>query len=209
MRIRLDFRVLSALAVLLAGLLGSPWSAAAEIYRWIDDQGQVHYSQGMDSVPQASRSRAAAVGADRPAPSAEPAPAAAGTPPEGGGQVRFTPGQPIMVAARVNGSGPVQLMLDTGAARTVISPTALTALGVSYEGSMRGTLQGVTGDAEVEAVKVDSIEVGGVKHGPLLVISHDTGFGSERGVGLLGRDFLDFFTMTIDNTAGLLTLTPK
>jgi hypothetical protein len=209
MRIWPDCRVLSALAVLSAGLLGSPWSATAQIYRWMDAQGQVHYSQGVDSVPEASRSRAAAVGEDRPAPPPEPAPTVAGTPPEGTGEVRFTPGQPIMVAARVNGSGSVQLMLDTGAARTVISPTALTALGVSYEGSQHGTLQGVTGDAEVEAVKVDSIEVGGAKHGPLLVISHDTGFGSDRGDGLLGRDFLDSFTLTIDNTAGLLTLTPK
>ena len=209
MRIRLARRGSSALALLLAGLFVSPWSAAAQIYRWTDDRGQVHYSQGVDSVPSASRSSAAAVAEDRPAPSPEPAAPVAGAPPEGTGQVRFTPGQPIMVAARVNSGGSVQLMLDTGAARTVISPTALTALGVSYEGSMRGTLQGVTGDADVEAVKVDSIEVGGAKHGPLLVISHDTGFGSERGDGLLGRDFLDFFTLTIDNTAGLLTLTPK
>ena len=209
MRIRFDRRALIALALLLAALLMRPWSAAAQIYRWVDDQGQVHYSQGMDSVPQRSRSRAAAVAEDRPAPAPEPVPAPAGTPPEGSGQVKFTPGQPIMVAARVNGSGSVRLMLDTGAARTVISPTALNALGVSYEDSQRGTLKGVTGDADVEAVKVDSIEVGGAKHGPLLVISHDAGFGSERGDGLLGRDFLDFFTLTIDNTAGLLTLTPK
>ena len=209
MRIRFDRRALIALALLLAALLMRPWSAAAQIYRWVDDQGQVHYSQGMDSVPQTSRSRAAAVAEDRPAPAPEPVPAPAGTPPEGSGQVKFTPGQPIMVAARVNGSGSVRLMLDTGAARTVISPTALNALGVSYEDSQRGTLKGVTGDADVEAVKVDSIEVGGAKHGPLLVISHDAGFGSERGDGLLGRDFLDFFTLTIDNTAGLLTLTPK
>jgi len=41
------------------------------------------------------------------------------------------------------------------------------------------------------------------------VISHDTGFGPEKVDGLLGRDFLDKFTITIDNAAGVLTLTPK
>ena len=208
MRTALGRTLLAGLTVLLVGLLGSPGPAAGQIYRWIDGEGHLHYSQGIESVPASQRSRAVIVGEDRPAPSAEPA-ASATTTPAGGGQVRFTPGQPIMVAARINGGGSVQLMLDTGAARTVINPSALTALGVSYQGSQRGTLKGVTGDAEVEAVKVDSIEVSGAKHGPLLVISHDTGFGSERGDGLLGRDFLDHFTLTIDNACGLLTLTPK
>jgi len=51
-------------------------------------------------------------------------------------------------------------------------------------------------------------------YGPLIVISHDTGFGLEKfGLekmdGLLGRDFLDNFTITVDNAAGVLTLTPK
>ena len=190
----------------LAASMGSV--AAAQIYRWIDGEGHLHYSQGIESVPLPSRSRAVIVGQDRPSPPAEPAPPAAATP-AGSGQVRFTPGQPILVAARINGGGSVRLMLDTGAARTVINPAALVTLGVSYQGSQRGTLKGVTGDAEVEAVNVDSIEVSGAKHGPLLVISHDTGFGSERGDGLLGRDFLDHFTLTIDNAGGLLTLTPK
>jgi Aspartyl protease/Domain of unknown function (DUF4124) len=196
---------LTGLATLLVGLLASPWPAAAQIYRWIDGEGQLHYSQGIDSVPLDARPRAVNLGEDRPAPSSESATAPTG----GTGQVRFTPGQPIMLAARINGGGPVQLMLDTGAARTVITPSALAALGVSYQDSQHGTLKGVTGDAEVEAVKVDSIDVSGATHGPLLVISHDTGFGSERGDGLLGRDFLDHFTLTIDNAGGLLTLTPK
>jgi aspartyl protease len=208
MRTALRRCLLPGLAALLVGLLGSPRPAAAQIYRWVDGEDHRHYSQGIDSVPLPFRSRAVFLGDDRPAPSPEPAPAAT-TGTTGSGQVRFTPGQPIMVAARINGGGTAQLMLDTGAARTVINPDVLASLGVSYQGSQRGTLRGVTGDAEVEAVKVDSIEVSGAKHGPLLVISHDTGFGAERGDGLLGRDFLDHFTLTIDNVGGLLTLTPK
>jgi len=56
-------------------------------------------------------------------------------------------------------------------------------------------------------VRVESIEASGARSGPLLVVSHDTGFG--QGDGLLGRDFLDQFSVNIDNTAGLVTLTPK
>ena len=114
-----------------------------------------------------------------------------------------------MVTARINDVGSVLLMLDTGAGRTVINPAALNTLGVSYASAQRVSLKGVTGDADVEAVRVESLDVSGAKHGPLAVISHDTGFGADKGDGLLGRDFLDKFTITIDNAAGVLTLTPK
>jgi hypothetical protein len=78
---------------------------------------------------------------------------------------------------------------------------------VSMRGARRASLQGVTGQTEVLTVRVESIEVGGATVGPLHVVSHDTGIG--EGDGLLGRDFLDRFTVSIDNRAGLLTLTPR
>jgi aspartyl protease len=181
-------------------------SAQVAIYRWIDAEGDLHYSQGVDSVPVRSRTGAVIIGYDRLPEQSVLSPS--GLQP-GIGQVRFIPGQPIMVAARINDAGSAQLMLDTGAARTLINPAVLSTLGVSYANALRASLKGVTGEAEVEAVRLDSIEVNGARYGPLLVISHDTGFGPQRGDGLLGRDYLDNFTITIDNAAGLLTLTPK
>jgi len=179
--------------------------AQTQIYRWTDAEGDIHYSQGVDSVPTRYRSGATIIGYDTPASSRVTTPAA----PPGTARITFSPGRPIMLAARVNDGGMAQLMLDTGAARTVINPGVLSALGVSYADARRGSLKGVTGDAEVMVVKVDRIEVNGARYGPLLVISHDTGFGPEKGDGLLGRDFLDNFSITIDNTAGVVTLTPK
>jgi hypothetical protein len=191
--------VLAAAAVLAAG------PAVAQVYRWTDSDGHVHYSQGIESVPPAFRGGAVVIGHDRPPirqPGADAAPPAIG-------RVRFTPGRPIVVTARINDAGTADLMLDTGATRTVISPRVLQAVGVSYRDAQRGSLRGVTGEASVLAVTVDSIEVEGARYGPLLVISHDTNFGDARVDGLLGRDFLDHFTVTIDNAAGLVTLTPK
>jgi predicted aspartyl protease len=98
-------------------------------------------------------------------------------------------------------------MLDTGATRTVISPRVLETGGVSYRDAQRGSIRGVTGEAQVLAVRVESIEANGARYGPLLVVSHDTGF--NQGDGLLGRDFLDHFTVNIDNAAGIVTLTPR
>jgi hypothetical protein len=195
-----------SLALAAAALLAVPVAAPAQIYRWTDGRGDVHYSQGIDSVPPAFREQAVVIGYDRP--EAPPEPAAPSASPAGA-QIRFPPGQPIMVSARINDTGSAQLMLDTGAARTVINPAVLATLGVSYADPERGTLKGVTGDVEVVAVRVESIDVGGARYGPLLVVSHDTGFGPGRGDGLLGRDFLDHFSVTIDNAGGVVTLTPK
>jgi predicted aspartyl protease len=148
-----------------------------------------------------------------PGQSATPAPdasdAAVATPAAAGvARIPFTPGHPIMVTARINGGGAAQLILDTGAQGTVISPTTLAALGVSYRNAVRGSIKGVTGDASVLAVRIESIEVEGARFGPLMVVSHDAGLGSGRD-GLLGRDFLDNFIVTIDSSARVVTLTPK
>jgi len=191
-----------------AGLVAYPGLASGQIYRWIDGEGDTHFSQGIDSVPLRFRPSAVIIGYDRPSPPPEASGATTPTAP-GAGRIAFTPGRPIMVTARINDAGSAQLMLDTGAARTIIKPSVLTTLGVSHLNSLRGTLRGVTGEADVVAVRVESLEVSGARVGPLLVVSHDTGFGSERGDGLLGRDFLDHFTVTIDNAAGMVTLTPR
>src|SRR5216684_6061102 len=125
-------KALGPLVALAAALLcwGSP--AWAQMYRWTDDQGAAHYSQGLDSVPERYRSRAQFLAYPE-LPAA--APAATSSSPEASKATRitFTPGKPIMVTARVNGSGSVQLMLDTGASVTVINPRVLAGLGRSEE----------------------------------------------------------------------------
>lgn len=191
-------------------LLTSP-IALAQIYRWTDERGDTRYSQGIHSVP--PQFRGGAVMMSPPGQPAAPAPdapdaAAVSSSAAGAARIPFTPGQPIVVTARINGGGAAQLILDTGAQGTVISPTALAALGVSYRNAVRGSIKGVTGDASVLAVRVESIEVEGARFGPLMVVSHDAGLGSGRD-GLLGRDFLDNFIVTIDSSARLVTLTPK
>jgi predicted aspartyl protease len=193
------------LALAMAHLCGgSPvW---AQMYRWTDDQGAAHYSQGLDSVPERYRSRAQLLAYPE-TPAA--APAASSGSPEVSKTTRipFTPGKPIMVMARVNGSGSVQLMLDTGASVTVINPRILAGLGIGSRDSLRGSVKGATGSANVLFVSVQSIEVGTARSGPLRVAAHDIEFG--LGDGLLGRDFLDQFTVTIDSTAGVVTLSPR
>lgn len=175
------------------------------MYRWTDEQGQVHYSEGLGSVPERSRSTAQPLLNPTPTPSAEsPKPAAA---PPGVEKIPFKPGSPIMVSAKVNGGGPVTLILDTGADTTVINPLALWRVGISTWFAPRAEIRGATGTQRVDVVRVESVEVGQAKAGPLTILAHDIDFKDVDG--LLGRDFLNHFNVNIDTSAGVVTLTPR
>jgi predicted aspartyl protease len=113
----------------------------------------------------------------------------------------------VLVSVRINDSGPITLILDTGADRTMVAPSALSRLGISFDNALRGVVRGVTGASDAEAVWVNSVEIGGAKVGPLLIIAHDADL---RGAdGLLGRDFLANFNVTIDAKERIVTLVPN
>ena len=205
---------LAALAVVTVfgvGMLAGPRLAVAQMYRWTDDQGESHFTEGPESVPLKFRRRAVLMGeiaqplatpsetrAERERPSA----------PAGGARIQFTPGQKIIVDARLNGRGPARLILDTGATSTLINPLVLSALGVSFKSAQPARGRGIGGTVDAFTVQVDTIDVGGARHGPVRVFAHDGGLGLDAD-GLLGRDFLDNFSITIDNTAAVLVLAPK
>lgn len=118
-------------------------------------------------------------------------------------RIPFTPGAPIRV--RINGEGPVSLLLDTGADRTMVAPHVLWRLGVSTKGARRTKLKGVTGSDEAYVVWVDSLEVGQAKVGPLSILAYDADLGKAEG--LLGQDFLRHFTVTM--AEGIVILRPR
>jgi predicted aspartyl protease len=90
-------------------------------------------------------------------------------------------------------------MLDTGASHTVISPQALVALGIDTSAGGNVSIQGVTGSAEARYTLLGSVEVGDARVAPMEVLVHDASL--FQGEGLLGRDFLDRFSVTIDTRA--------
>jgi hypothetical protein len=196
-----------ALAVLLtAGVrpaIGQAERAgsSAGVYRWVDDGGTEYFATGLDRVPERYRSRAEPMPASpAPDPPVATAPAALVT------RIPYVPGRPILVSARIGGTGPVTLILDTGADRTLLTPSAFQALGVGYQPAGVAQLTGIAGAAQAAVVWVASIEVDQARVGPLPIVLHDMGFASAQG--LLGRDFLDRFRVTIDSDSGVVTLAP-
>jgi hypothetical protein len=196
-------------ALTLSVLAALVQPARAEIFRYTDERGQNTYVDGIENVPERYRSVAVPLGfRNVPAPLASKESAAAARP-SGTAVIKYTPGQRIMVDVKINGGFNTQLMLDTGADRTMISPRVLTAAGIPITKPVAtGQITGVTGTDRINYVVVESLEVGEAKVGKMPVGSYELA-GSGTGDGLLGRDFLDQFKMTVDATKGEVTLAPK
>jgi predicted aspartyl protease len=189
------------MVVLVSGAAGP---GAAQTYRWTDEGGTTYFVEGIDNVPPRYRSQAVQIGPrNKPAP--EPAAAV-----KNEAVIRFKPGRQIVVEAQVNGSASCRLLLDTGAAHTLINPRVLRAAGVSLtRGTLSGKARGVAKDAEidVQGVMVDSLEVGGARVTRLMVAAYDMEYSEADG--LLGMDFLGRFDVSIDTAAGIVKLAPK
>jgi len=206
-----------ALVVLLGlATLAAPAVARAQLYRWVNEQGEVHLTQGLDNVPERFRSAARLLGYPEAAPVRPAAPSDASTSSTtapgapialGGARIPFVPGTPILVTVKVNGLRSVRLVLDTGADTTLIHPSALSAAGVDPSAGRPYRLEGVTGGGDGRQVTPDSLEVGDARVAPLAVVAYYIQL--REGDGLLGRDFLDRFRVTVDGDARLVILTPR
>jgi hypothetical protein len=185
-----------------------PALSVAQIYRWQDERGIVHYTNTLERVPESYRSQLGPLppASASPARPAEIAPLPV-APALASARIPYTPGAPILVSASIGGSGPITLILDTGADRTLVAPQALSRLGISTADAPRAEIRSVTGTGQGLVVQVGSVEVGEAKVGPLRIIVHDADL--KTADGLLGRDFLEHFTVTIDAKERLVTLVPK
>jgi Aspartyl protease/Domain of unknown function (DUF4124) len=185
-----------------------PALGVAQVYRWQDERGIVHYTNTLERIPESYRSQLGPLppASVSPARSDEIAPSPV-APAMAIARIPYTPGAPILVSATIGGSGPLTLILDTGADRTLVAPQALSRLGIATADAPRAEIRSVTGTGQGLVVQVGSVEVGEAKVGPLRIIVHDADLRTADG--LLGRDFLEHFTVTIDAKERLVTLVPK
>jgi Aspartyl protease/Domain of unknown function (DUF4124) len=190
----------------LVGALVAMWLSAApagaQIYSWTDAAGVTHFTTNPDSIPEEYRSDVRAIDASRPPSELQPPSPAASSP----STIPLAEGEPIVVAAQLNGV-PLTLMLDTGADRTMLAPAALARAGLSAGAGRPVRVLGVSGTSEAYEVTLQRLDVAGARLGPVAVVVHDL---PAAGVdGLLGRDLLHAFTLTVDAASGHAILTPR
>jgi len=122
-------------------------------------------------------------------------------------------GAVLMVAAHINGSGPYNLVLDTGATLTCIDEGIARQLRLPRKTGAVGLGAGVGGSGRVDLVQVDSIRLGSSSVGGMtacvLDLRHLRELGAGGVSGLLGLNFLTRFHVALDFERRLMTLTAK
>ena len=216
--------VVSAVAVISAAA-----PSGAEIYRWTDEEGRVHFTQSLNEVPRqyrrqaehnATRSSASRspvqTYSTKPArqsgktPPASRAPSARSTRSTGGtggkGEVHRIrvqrAGTSMYVNVRLNNSVTAPFIIDTGASDVLVPGDVARQLGLDLENARTQRYRTANGVIESPVVMLRSVKLGTavVENVPASVSDH-------MNVGLLGLSFFNHFNYNIDAARGIVTLT--
>ncbi len=117
---------------------------------------------------------------------------------------RLVAGHWIVVPVTINGSGPYDLVLDTGSALTFIDPSLITRLGGKE--ARRYQLLTATGSMVVPCFRIENFRLGSQHVDYLDVLAH--GGPEIQGIqvkGILGQDFLTKFNFILDYQSQTIT----
>ena len=186
--------------------------AYAEIYKWVDRDGRVHFSDTLAGIPPEYRDRIEEKAGLTSTSRSGPAPqrvtperrSGAPAPPSYAVPLRRD-GNALLVEALVGGTVRTRLLLDTGAEFTVLSTAAARRLALNLGNAAVIPLRSASGVFFAPMIKVHSIAVGDAAAYDVEVVVHDATPGLD---GLLGMSFLDNFLVTISTSDERLILTP-
>jgi clan AA aspartic protease (TIGR02281 family) len=179
---------------------------AAEFYRWVDQNGVVHFTDNLHDIPEKQRANADRIQAkDNPKPREKEKPAGlskASVPIEKHGQV-------VVIEALLNKKKAAKLVVDTGASFTMISTAVARDLALAIDQN-QSTMPFQTANGLIQApiTNLESISVGGIEINNLTAAVHDLA-PSAQFAGLLGLNFLSNFRLDIDTQKGMLHLEKK
>ncbi|OGQ78335.1 MAG: hypothetical protein A3F90_01785 [Deltaproteobacteria bacterium RIFCSPLOWO2_12_FULL_60_19] len=188
--------------ITLALVFLSSIGGAADILRWVDEQGVVHFTDSEKNIPEKFRAKATRI-------------KASGPPPPDASPLTVTSvpyqkrGELMTVQATLNEKTAANFIVDTGASYTTISQATARQLDIDLEKDYPILhFQTANGVIQAPLVSLQSIEVGGLKLKDISVAVHDV-FPDPAVTGLLGLNFLSQFRVDIDNKNSLLNLERK
>ncbi len=115
-------------------------------------------------------------------------------------------GNAFFAEVTFNGFVRVPLMVDTGAALTVIATKTAHRLGLNLDHAAMIPMRSASGVFLAHLTKVRSMKVGNAIIKDVEVVVHDIAPGREQG--LLGMSFLDHFNVTIHTLQDVMNLKP-
>ena len=187
---------------------------SGQMYRWVDDNGQLHFSNSPQDVPDKVRNKNNEYTPDSSSITIDNSSAgSASTTTKSSSLAASQNAQSISIpytaregyANRViinvtfNGQVTVPMMVDTGSPGLVISNTLADRLNLFDEegGRLMVIISGIGGREVATKTIIDKLTIGGIteKFIPTHIVS---GMSSGHYYGLIGMDVLSSYTMTID-----------
>lgn len=213
---------------LVYGLVCVLWvaSASAEIFKWKDAQGRLHFAQDLSQVPPAYRAQARGgaqqegegakiiqryeAGPAAPAPRATRPRTRSSSQPSSRGlgathriRVQKT-GSTMRVQVRLNDRVTAPFYVDTGASDVVIPERVAQELGLETDGARTALYGTANGIIQQTLVTLDSVELGGARAEKV-----PASISTSMSTGLLGLSFFNHFEYHFDPGAGVITLKPN
>lgn len=118
-------------------------------------------------------------------------------------------GMAIVVPVHINGKGPYNFVVDTGATFTSVDAALADELGLQAKPGAIGFGSGVGGSGSMRIVEIDSLEVGSASAKDVTAAVLDLSGFKKTGVdvnGLLGLNFLKNYRATFDFERSVLSL---
>ncbi len=218
-RLHLRCQLPILLVLCLAGLLLAE-AGSAEIYKWKDGQGRLHFAQDLSQVPAQYRRQAesgalkagdglqiqhyesAPAAVSRSARSAATRSAGAA---DGTGKVYRIKvpktGLSMRVMVRLNDSFDAPFIIDTGASDVSLPEWVAKKLGLDLDGSRTHFYRTANGTIQKQVVILESVSLGGAR-----VENVPASVSNTMSIGLLGLSYFNHFRYRVDPVAGVVTL---
>ncbi len=200
--------------------LGLAWAAQAEIYRYVDENGRVHFTQDLSRVPAAQR-KAVEEAAQAPrkrdpiqtyqsgstSGTSRALRRAANRPSSGGGagdvhKIRVQKaGNSLRVQVRLNDRVTAPFIIDTGASHVVVPQSVIDQLDIDLEGARTARYSTANGTITAQLTVLDAVELGGAR-----VEKVPAAVSTSMRTGLLGLSFFNRFEYNVDPARGIVTL---
>jgi clan AA aspartic protease (TIGR02281 family) len=198
----------------MAGISG------AEIYKWKDDSGRLHFSQDLNQVPPQYRSQAkgdvieegtgngiqryqSVPASPRPRRRSQSASGAKDSGEVYKIRVEKT-GSSMRVNVRLNDRVTAPFYIDTGASDISLPEWVARELGLDLDRARTGFYNTANGTVQSALVTLDSVELGGAR-----VENVPAHVSKTMSVGLLGLSFFNHFRYRVDPVSGIVTLRPN
>ncbi len=205
-------RALYVAVPLAAGLLCLP--ATAEIYRWTDAEGRLHFTEDLSKVPLAQRDEARRAAAKESSRKLQTYSAAAAHVPERkpaarrGGEIRVPfvrDGSLMRVEVRLNDQVTTPFYIDTGASGVSLPSHVAEQLGIRIHPDMPHvrvvTANGMTSRP---LVTLEAVELGAAR-----VEGLEATVNPAMSIGLLGGTFFNNFVYRVDAAESEIRLVPN